>query len=286
MTQRLLFTLGRLLPKNAVSRLAGGFARSGISRPIIPHFARRYQINLSEAEQPLEAYGSLTEFFCRRLKPGLRPVDSSADVLVSPVDGAIAQFGSLDRGEMVQAKGISYTAEALLGSAEAARRYAGGQFITLYLSPSDYHRIHTPVTGKVVAASYMPGTLWPVNMAAVDAVAGLYAKNERLVTYLETERFGRVAMVKVGALIVGGVKVTYDQTLGTNVRAGRAAHRSYADGPVLQKADEIGWFEFGSTVILLLEPGHYRWEPGLAPHKPVRLGETLLRRVDETRGEA
>jgi phosphatidylserine decarboxylase len=277
MNQRLGLALVKLLPKNALSRAVGRLARARISRVAIPRFAKTFNIDLTEAAKDISEYTTLVEFFTRELKPGIRPVDPDPGVLVSPVDGRVAQFGRLDRGELIQAKGVTYTATQLLADAEMARRYEGGYFITIYLSPRDYHRIHTPAAGEVVAATYVPGALWPVNAIGVEGVPGLFAKNERLITYLETE-FGRVAVVKVGATIVGSVKVVYDETLGTNVRGGRIARRTYA-GPNLAKAAELGRFEFGSTVILLVEPGRLEWAPGVQHGAFVRLGEALLRRV-------
>jgi phosphatidylserine decarboxylase len=277
LAERLLIGFLSILPKKWLSALAGRFARSRYSRPLIRPFARRFQINLDEAALPLEAYPTLLDFFTRELKPGLRPIPTDPNLLVSPVDGAVAQCGRLDSGELIQAKGHTYTAAALLGDEEEAKRYLGGYYITIYLSPRDYHRIHTPAEGKVVGATYVPGTLWPVNNSGVNRVPGLFAKNERLITYLETA-FGRLALVKVGATIVGSVKVVYDPNLGTNVLRGQLDRRVIQDGPTLTKGAELGRFEFGSTVILLVEPGPYTWAPAIQPGAAVRLGQPLLRK--------
>lgn len=276
MTVRTRIALLSLLPKNAISRLAGRFAKSRWSRPIIPGFARKFNIDLSEAALPIEAYPTLVDFFTRELKPGLRPTHPDPSVMVSPVDGRVAQFGRLDRGELLQAKGVTYTAADLLADSELAKRYVGGFFITIYLSPRDYHRIHTPVEGQVAGATYVPGKLWPVNPTGVEGVPGLFAKNERLITYLDSS-FGRVAVVKVGATIVGSVKVVYDAGLGTNIKGGRVDRRTFA-GPRLDKAEELGRFEFGSTVILLVEPGDFAWAPEVQVGAPVKLGQALLAR--------
>lgn len=276
MKHHLSMALLRLLPKHAISRAAGRLARSRWSRRLIPLFVRKFGVDMSEAALPMEKYATLVDFFCRELKPGLRPVDPDPRVIVSPVDGTVAQMGRLDRGELLQAKGVSYTAEDLLADAQLARRFLGGRSVTIYLSPRDYHRIHTPAAGQVVGAAYVPGALWPVNPTGVRGVPGLFAKNERLITYLSTD-FGLVAVVKVGATIVGSVRVLYDPTLGTNRRGGRVERRPGLKGPRLEKAAELGRFEFGSTVILLVEPGPLEWAPGIAPGRPVRLGQALLR---------
>lgn len=277
LTEPLLIALLWLLPKNWVSAMAGRLARSRFSRPLIRPFARRFQINLDEASLPIEAYETLLDFFVRELKPGVRPVAEGADLLVSPVDGRVAQFGHLDRGELIQAKGHTYTAGALLADPAEAKRFEGGQYITIYLSPQDYHRIHTPAAGTVVGATYVPGKLWPVNSAGVNRVPGLFAINERLVTYLQTQ-FGRLALVKVGATIVGSVKVVYDKTLGTNKPGAQVELKVITDGPLLEKAEEIGRFEFGSTVILLMEDGDWEWAPEVTHGARVRLGQPLLRK--------
>ena len=281
MNDRLQFALMNLIPKNTISRIAGGFAKSGISRAVIPAYVKKFNIDVDAAEKAVEEYPSLVEFFVRRLKPGLRPVDEMLTSVVSPVDGKVSQMGPIREGQLVQAKGVTYTvAELLGGDTERARRYEGGQFLTVYLSPTDYHRIHTPLAGRVKAYTYVPGTLWPVNPFGVRAVQGLFAKNERLITYFDTEA-GEVALVKVGATIVGSVKVEYDEKAGTNIRGGRLEHRDLTDGPFYGKGAEIGRFEFGSTIILLFEPGRVELDARLTPETVVRMGESLGHIVED-----
>lgn len=277
LTERLLIGLLWLLPKNWVSAMAGRFAKSRLSRSAIRPFARKFQIDLEEAALSIEAYPTLLDFFVRELKPGVRPIAEGEELMVSPVDGRVAQFGRLDRGELIQAKGHTYTAAALLANESEAKRFEGGQYITIYLSPQDYHRIHTPAAGQVVGATYVPGKLWPVNAAGVNRVPGLFAINERLITYLQS-KLGRIAMVKVGATIVGSVKVVYDQTLGTNIPGAQVEMKVITDGPLLEKGAEIGRFEFGSTVILLVEPGDWEWAPEVTHGARLRLGQPLLRK--------
>lgn len=242
-----------LLPKNAISRAVGRFAVSKLSKWVIPYYAKHFQIDLSQAEKPMEEYQSLTEFFTRRLKSAFRPVAYGDTIVVSPVDGVVSQFGAIRNGTLLQAKGVFYSLEQLLGNRQKAEYYEGGTFVTIYLSPRDYHRIHMALGGQVSGFSYIPGKLFPVNPFGVRNVPGLFAKNERLVTYLTTP-YGEYSIVKVGATIVGSVQVVYDNRLTTNVRGGIRSERSI-QGPVLEKGDELGLFRFGSTVILLFQPG-------------------------------
>jgi len=275
MNDRLQLALMKMIPKNTISRMAGKFAYSPISRRVIPGYVRKFNINVEEAEKPLHEYPNLVEFFTRRLKEGRRPLDGTAGTVVSPVDGKVSQGGRIENGNLIQAKGVFYTvAELLGGDKERAQRYEGGVFLTVYLSPTDYHRIHTPLAGKVTAYTYVPGTLFPVNPFGVRAVQGLFAKNERLVTYFDTEA-GEVALVKVGATIVGSVKVEYDEKAGTNIRGGRLEARTLANGPSYAKGAEVGRFEFGSTIILLFEPGRVRLDERLHPETVVRMGERI-----------
>ncbi|ASS75542.1 phosphatidylserine decarboxylase [Tumebacillus algifaecis] len=275
MNDRLQLFLMKLLPKNTVSRLAGRFAGSRFSRLFIPYYIRKFNVNLQEAEKTWEDYPSLVEFFIRRLKADARPIDPASDSVISPVDGKVAQLGKIEDGNLVQAKGVFFTvAELLGGDEERAKRYHGGTFLTVYLSPTDYHRIHMPLTGQVKGSTYVPGTLFPVNPFGVRAVQGLFAKNERLITYFDTAA-GEVALVKVGATIVGSVKVEYDQLSGTNIKGGRLERKDLPAGPAYEKGEEMARFEFGSTIILLFEPGRVELSGDLHLEARVRLGEKI-----------
>ncbi|MFD2171237.1 archaetidylserine decarboxylase [Tumebacillus lipolyticus] len=275
MSDRLQLFLMNLLPKNTVSRLAGRFAGSGFSRLFIPYYIRKFNINLHEVEKRWEEYPSLVEFFIRRLKEEARPIDRSAGSIISPVDGKVAQLGAIEDGNLVQAKGVFFTVEELLGGdRKRAERYRGGTFLTVYLSPTDYHRIHMPLDGAVNGSTYVPGTLFPVNPFGVRAVNGLFAKNERLITYFDTEA-GEVALVKVGATIVGSVKVEYDELAGTNIKGGRLEQKELTDGPRYAKGEEVARFEFGSTIILLFEPGQVVLSDQLQNEASVRMGEKI-----------
>ncbi len=278
MSDRLFIAALRLVPKNALSRLVGALTRwrapGPVRRAAMRAFAARYGIDLSECPD-LEVYRSFGEFFARPLRPGLRPIAPGDRVVVSPVDAVVSEAGVTAGGKLVQAKGIDYPAAALLGDEALAARLEGGAYVTLYLSPKDYHRIHFPLGGAVAGWRYVPGRLWPVNPASVRTVRGLFAVNERLVTILDTP-LGRCAVVAVGATVVGRVRAYYDPTVPvTNLPGARAARRDYEPPLPAAKGQELGAFEMGSTVILLFEKGRVRIDPRLVPGARVRVGEEI-----------
>lgn len=274
----ILAMLGRL-PQGAMSRSFGRIADVPLPltlrRPVLGSFARAVGIDVSEAEQPLEAYGSLNEFFVRRLRPGVRDWPDDAGAVASPVDGVVGQSGTITEGRLIQAKGRAYRAGELLGDEAEAVRYEGGSFITIYLSPRHYHRIHAPVSGDVRVARHLPGTLLPVNEPSVRHVADLFVRNERLVAHLESPT-GGVALVAVGAYNVGRISAAFDpEWHGTN-RPGAVRETHEYDPPVhLERGAEIMAFHLGSTVVLLLEPSCPPLRERLAPGTDVRLGEPL-----------
>lgn len=274
MASKLPYTIMKLLPKKYLSSLVGKFALSKASRAMIPLYIRKFKIDPTLAEKKISEYQSLTEFFTRRLRPGLRPIDPSETTVISPVDGIASELGPIHQGTLLQAKGVTYTVESLLGSQEQAALFEGGTWVTLYLSPKDYHRIHAPVAGYVYRTSYIPGALWPVNDIGVQHVPGLFSKNERIISYLRTS-FGNLAVVKVGATIVGSIKVGYDDSLGTNKKGGNPHHREISPAYPLEKGGELGVFEFGSTVILLFPRHTVLLDPDLIPGKFVKMGERI-----------
>src|SRR5215207_7939053 len=252
MRDRLFISAMRVVPKNALSRLAGALTAWRAPAPVrlaaMKAFARRYGIDLSESPE-LDVYRTFGEFFARPLRPGLRPIAPGDTVAVSPVDGVVSEVGTADGGRLLQAKGIDYTARALVADDALARSLEGGAWATIYLSPRDYHRIHFPLGGEVVGWRYVPGKLWPVNPASVRTIPGLFTVNERLVTVLRTP-LGRCAVVAVGATVVGRVRAYFDPTVPpTNVRGGAPASRDYDPPLPVKKGQELGAFEMGSTVI-------------------------------------
>jgi len=192
--------------------------------------------------------------------------------VVSPVDGRVSQVGYSDNGRCLQAKGIEYTVDELLGDKEAAKPFHGGAWTTIYLSPRDYHRIHAPLGGMITGYAYIPGEFWPVNPASVKNKQSLFCVNERLVTYLDTVA-GKCAVVKVGATCVSRIKAAYDEILTHDGKPGKV-HKYDTHLPV-EKGGELGRFEMGSTVILLFEPKRVKWDDSLQPEGVVRLGKRI-----------
>lgn len=244
----------KLLPKKRLSRTVRSLTKVR-SQMAVRRFAARYGINLDEAEKPIEEYACILDLFTRRLKPGVRPLDPNPDALLSPVDGTYDARGRVEQGTLFQAKGRSYSLSALLADEQRARRYEGGNYVTLYLAPSDYHRIHSPISAKVTGYSYVPGELYPVNPAAVQHVDSLFAVNERLITHLQSDAFGKMELVMVGATNVGHMKVMYDDSVQTNMGASQIVRHQYEESKYLNRGDELGVFEMGSTVVLITEPG-------------------------------
>lgn len=235
-------------------------------------FARRYDVAVDEAEHDFSGYSTFSEFFARRLKPGLRPIVPGNKVVVSPVDGRVSQLGYAEGGRCIQAKGIDFPLDKLLQDDLQARRFEGGAYATIYLSPRDYHRIHTPLEGQIDGYAYLPGEFWPVNASSVRLKEALFCLNERLTTYLTTP-LGRVALVAVGATCVSRIRASYDEVMTHQGEPERTHH--YSTPIPIQKGDELARFEMGSTVILLFEKGRMRWDEGLVPERAVRMGERL-----------
>ena len=275
----------KLLPKNAASRLFGAFARLRIpflSKIARNAFANYYKLDMSEAEYPLSHYRNIGELFIRKLKPGMRPV-ADAEV-VSPVDGVLSQTGTFDDDSqtLIQAKGKTYTLKSLLRSEELAERFKGGAFATIYLAPFNYHRIHSPVSGDLVLSSYCPGTLWPVNAGSVERVEGLFCINERLTSQIRLADGSEVLVVKVGATNVGRIGVVYSDTIMTN--AGKLPRDSKRLDWIpnkqfsFEKGGELGRFEMGSTVILVVDKKIRERHPDLFKSRvgqAVKVGEAL-----------
>ncbi|RXT08109.1 archaetidylserine decarboxylase [Ammoniphilus sp. CFH 90114] len=270
-----LLQLMKLMPTHAISRFIGSLAQRPVSRQFIPLFSRVFQIPVEEAEKSTMEYGTLNEFFTRKLREGLRPIATSPYAVVSPADGRIAAFGEIKEGQLIQAKGVTYTVWNLLGMKESeASAFEGGRFMTIYLSPRDYHRVHAPVEGQITDYSYIPGTLFPVNAFGVRAVKGLFAMNERLITFIQSSA-GRVGVVKVGATVVGSVKVGYSKEAGTNIKAGTLVQRQLPSAIPVERGGELGFFEFGSTVVLVFEKGKVEFEDRIHEGLAVKMGEQI-----------
>lgn len=278
-----LLSLLKILPRRWISRVVGVIASIRWPRPmnraILGWFARRYNVNLTEAERPIESYVSLNDFFTRALKPGVRPIATEAGHFVSPVDGVVSQFGLATNGRMIQAKGIDYSVDELFAGLPDAGRFREGAYAVIYLSPPDYHRIHSPCEGEVVHWLYSPGTLYPVNQAAVLGIPGLFACNERLTSLIQTRSHGMVAVVKVGATNVGKIRVVYDAFSTNRAFLSKARLQTLAVPFAVKAGAELGRFEMGSTVVLLFEAGRAGWLADLQMGQRVRMGQLLGRFV-------
>lgn len=284
----LLIAALRLLPKNALSRLAGRFVSIRWPGPLqrlqIRAFAGVFGVELDEVKDPIDSFACLQDFFVRELVDGARPLPQDPEIFVSPCDGAWGESGRVEKGMLLQVKGRPYALASLLGDEAAAELYEGGWFATIYLSPRDYHRFHSPCDARVNRLRYVPGNLWPVNRAGVEGVDSLFAENERICAFFDLVGAGgeeSLCIVAVGATLVGKVKVDFD-ALTTNVPGAVACERDFRDREVvLARGQQWGRFEFGSTLVLVGRPGAFALEPR-PPGTPVRLGEAIGR----CRGEA
>ena len=278
MSDRLKVTAQYLIPKQALTILAGKLASAkagGLTTSVIRWFVGRYGVNMAEAANPdIASYPSFNEFFTRPLKAGARPF-ASADYLC-PVDGAISQFGRIERDQIFQAKGHTYSTTALVGGdRDLALWFHDGEFATLYLSPRDYHRIHMPCDGRLTRMIYIPGELFSVNPTTARGVPGLFARNERVVCVFENDETGPFVLVLVGATIVGSMATVWHGQINPP-RPGTIKEWDYAPGQVtLKKGDEMGRFLLGSTVVMLFPKGRLSFNPDWSPTRAIRMGEAM-----------
>jgi len=242
----------RVLPRVHISRAVGRLCDqpipSGFARAVERAYCRAYQVNMDEAEGHLGSYPSFDAFFTRPLKKGARNI--SADAVVSPSDGKLSCLGRIESGGQIHVKGQLYDAAELIGDAQDAQRYAGGQFAVVYLAPGDYHRVHSPVDGNITSLRGMPGDLFPVNSIGERYVPRLFVRNNRVAIVIDTEQLGRVTVVMVGATIVGRISVV--ALPGPSVPPGTHVIQP---GHAVARGDEIGMFHLGSTAVVLFEPG-------------------------------
>ena len=280
MSDRLAVLPQYLLPKQALTHFAGFVAsreRGWVTTEIIRRFVAKYRVNMAEAANPdIASYLTFNDFFTRALKPGARPLAEAA--LVCPVDGAISQFGAIERDQLLQAKGHHYSTTALVGGdAALAAQFQDGHFATIYLSPKDYHRIHMPCDGRLTRMIYVPGELFSVNPVTARGVPGLFARNERVVCVFESAR-GPFVLALVGATIVGSMATVWHGVVNPPRSKAVREWRYPASGQpevALKQGEEMGRFLLGSTVVLLFPKGPLRFNPGWAPGRAVRLGEAM-----------
>jgi len=275
---RLNTALLRYLPQHLLARGMYYLARcqwSPLKKALIRFVVNRYQVNVAEAASAdLDSYPSFNAFFTRALRADVRPIASESDALVCPADGRVSQAGVITQGRLLQAKGHDFQLlELLAGDTALAAAFADGEFATVYLSPRDYHRVHMPLTGRLRRMDFVPGTLFSVSDATTQLVPELFVRNERVVCIFDTD-VGPLAVILVGAIFVGSMETTWaGEIRGTGGMTTRHDYPS-PDAPTLEKGVEMGRFNMGSTVILLLPKGKVTWD-GLAPGKMVRMGERI-----------
>jgi phosphatidylserine decarboxylase len=258
MMKTILRLLTDLSSRKFIAQITGKLAKSSFSKFLIPKFAKIYGIRIEEAEKEIHEYTSLNDFFTRRLKQGMRVLDANEQRLLSPVDARITGMGNIEAGQIVNVKGQDYTIKDLLNQSPRTVNYKNGYYFVLYLSPTDYHRIHAPISGKIIEKDHVPGRVYPVNAFALRHMPKVLSRNERLISYIHNSSTGgEVAVVKVGALNVSSIQYT-DR-----------------DKVQLERGEDFAYFEFGSTIVLLMETGTFEPNDALEVGKQVQMGQSL-----------
>ena len=250
-------------------------------------FIRRYGVDMGIAAEPAPAsYPDFNTFFTRALASGARPIEGGPRTVVSPAEGTVAAMGAIHGRSVVQAKGRTYSLEALFGGDEhAADTFDDGRFATIYLAPRDYHRVHMPLTGRLRSTVYVPGELFSVNPTTVEAIDRLFARNERVVSFFDTD-LGPMAITLVGAVFVGCIEQVWSGVVAPPRRRSAVAERYGDTGIVLEQGREMGRFNMGSTVILMLANPAVEWAPWMAPGSPVQIGRRIGEAPSGDRGWA
>ncbi len=267
-----------ILPHRLLSRIIHWLMRienKTVKNFIIQKISKSYNVNMQEAASSnLDDYRHFNAFFTRKLKAGVRPIDQDSQSIISPVDGAISQCGDIKQGRIFQAKGFDFSVEELLAcDKKTADYYQNGQFATIYLSPKDYHRMHAPMDCEVSKTVHVPGRLFSVAKWTAESIPRLFARNERLVCYLETQH-GQMAYILVGAIMVSSMETVFNG-LVTPPYAKKVTEVELKGNTQLAKGDEVGRFNMGSTVILLFPPNFAELNKDLAENTVVQLGEKI-----------
>lgn len=293
MLDRLKLGLNAVLPKKGLTELAGWGAnkRAGwLTKAVIDIFVWFYKVDMKEAQKPDTAsYRTFNDFFVRPLRDDARPIETDPNLLVLPCDGAISQLGHIEDNQIFQAKGHTYTLEALLaGDMAMTDMFRHGEFVTTYLAPRDYHRVHMPCNGILREMIYVPGDLYSVNPLTAQNIPNLFARNERVICLFDTE-FGPMAQILVGATIVGSIETAWSGTV-TPPREGvikrwRWPGADEEGSVVLLKGQEMGRFKLGSTVINLFAQDKVKLAESLTPETKTRLGQTLAIALQKTSAE-
>lgn len=278
----LFVALQYCLPHHLISRIVGYVAQSEfkiIKKQFIHRFAKHYQVNMNEAEEPdLDKFSNFNEFFMRKLADGARPIDNQDGSIISPADGVISQIGNISSGRIIQAKGMHYSALSLLGGdKDDAEPFMDGGFVTIYLSPKDYHCNHMPISGTLIKTIHIPGRLFSVNSTTAESVPNLFARNERIVAIFDTA-IGPMALVLVGAMIVASIEIVdeKEEVLFTPSTATAIQRRDYTDKKIrYKKGDMMGRFKLGSTIVALFPKNAVQWDHSALTGTTIRMGALI-----------
>lgn len=280
MKEKLFATIQYVLPHHLISRAVHYFVECKnpwFKNTLIQWIIKHYDVDMSEArEASCEAYVHFNDFFTRSLKEGARPLPDDSSMIVSPADGAISQLGDIKQGRVFQAKGHDYSLIELLGGdAELGQEFAGGKFATIYLSPRDYHRVHTPAAGQLRQMIHVPGRLFSVNQGTVQNIPNLFARNERVVSIFDTDH-GPMAVIMVGAINVASIETVWAGLVTPqNKRVARTHYGDASQSVTLDRADEMGRFKLGSTAIVLFGEKQIEWLNHWQPGMTIKMGESL-----------
>lgn len=265
-----------ITPQKCLSRFVGRIAQcqnSWVKDTFIGQFVKKYNVDMSEAvnEDPF-SYRNFNDFFTRAIKPELRPIVEGDDTIACPADGAISQLGDIEYGTLYQAKGHTYSLTELIGGdAELSNQFLGGKFATVYLSPRDYHRVHMPLTGKLVKTIHVPGKLFSVNKVTAEQIPNVFARNERTVCIFETEA-GPMAVILVGAMIVASIETVWTGQVTPFSKQVQTWDYQKLSDITLEKGAEMGRFKLGSTAIVLFGKDAVNWDETLAADTPTKMG--------------
>jgi phosphatidylserine decarboxylase len=270
--------LHKFIAQHTLSRAMGFLADQAwgpITHRGIRAFIRRYNVNMQEAAiEDYRAYPTFNAFFTRHLKTGVRPLATETNAIISPVDGAISEIGEIADDQILQAKGCYYSVASLLADKNHAKAFHQGRFLTAYLAPKDYHRIHMPIDGRLLEMVHVPGRLFSVNSASVQAVPQLFARNERVICLFETA-VGPMAMVMVGAMIVGSISTAWHGVVTPPTKRAISVWNYREENKEFMRGEEVGYFKLGSTVILLFAKDSISWEKNYQANSVLRFGEKI-----------
>jgi len=275
---RVKILMFRILPKGFISWIFGYVSLIPLPQKlmnrVIAWYSGKYGVNLNEAEIPEKGFKNLNMFFTRELKDGARKIDADKKSIVATTDSRVDEFGDINEDSILQAKGVDYSLHEFIPSLEA-KKFINGKYITLYLSPGDYHRIHSPVDGEITGFFNIPGKLYTVQEFMVKGFKGLFSVNERLITYIKTDK-GAVAVCKIGAINVGKISLSYDYSVTNKFFRRKNEHIYDTDKRLpVKKGDELGRFNLGSTVIILFEKGVAKEFSDLKKGEKVKVGEKI-----------